>query len=327
VYKRQVYIYQIPAFFPLKHIGYFFIPLLEAIRLKKKSKTIDVFYLHVSYPFSIFTFLLDFFKIKKWILMEHWSGYTNYDHTYDTLSALTKFLIKNRLKKFNPVNVVSEFLKKAMYQRFPFLEKKILTIYNVVHFPMQLNNKKIEKEPFRFLTISNLVNHPKNISFLIKVMDEARKHIPSVQLDIYGDGKDKEILIQEAEKSGLLNKHIFFKGKVENEKISDVYTQYHAFILLSKFETFSVVTAEAIAHGLPVIVTKCGAPEEYVNPKNGFLVPIDDLKKTVDAILQLYNTYDTFVPETIQSTVREKFSREAIPVSYTHLTLPTTPYV
>ena len=308
----DITIYRIPSFFPLKHLGYFFIPFIEGYKAKKKFKQIDVFHLHISYPFATFTYLIDLFKIKKWILTEHWSGYTSFDNSFDKLNFLIKFLIKERLKRFDKISVVSEFLKRELSVRFPQLDTKIHICSNFITYPNELKRPLTIEENFRLLAISNLVVNPKNILFLLKVIKEVSKVIPNIQLYVYGDGKDKELFLQEAEKLGLLNKHVFYNGKIKNDAISEVYNQHHAFILLSRFETFSVVTVEAIAHGLPVIVSKCGGPEEYVNEQNGYLVPINDLQSTVQAIIHLYNNYHLFPPQKVQYTILKKFGKQQI---------------
>ncbi|MCX7729389.1 MAG: glycosyltransferase, partial [Bacteroidia bacterium] len=165
----------------------------------------------------------------------------------------------------------------------------------------------------KLLTISNLKDNHKNISFLLKVISEIIKIYPNITLDIYGEGSDKKMLLQIAKDLNLLNTHVFFKGKIDNNDISDVYIQYHAFILLSKFETFSIVTAEAILHGLPVIVSKCGGPEEYViHGVNGYLVEINNLEQTIHAIQELISNYSNFKPELVKNTLIEKYSVEKV---------------
>ena len=317
----DITIYQIPSFFPLKQIGYLFIPFLEAYKAKKKFKQINVFHMHISYPFAAFTYLIELFKIKKWVLTEHWSGYTNFDNSFDKLNFLIRFLIKRRLKRFDNISVVSEFLKNQLTERFLFLKNKIQICSNPISYPNELKRLSDIQNNFKLLSISNLFIYPKNILFLLNVIKEVSKDIPNIQLYVYGDGKDKELFLQEAQKLGLMNTHIFYKGKVTNDAISEVYTQHHAFILLSRFETFSVVTAEAIAHGLPVIVSKCGGPEEYVNNQNGYLLPINDLHATVQAIIHLYQNYHLFPPQKVQSTILNKFDKQQILQQFKQLLL------
>ncbi len=302
----DIVIYSVPAFFPLKLFCYLIIPLIEGIKARNKWGKIDVFHLHVSYPYAAFTLFLRFLDIQRWILTEHWSGYTFFDDNFSQINSLLKWLIKKKLYQFHQISVVSEYLKNQLVKRFPHLKQRIMVTPNVIVSPQTIvrkNNSNI----FKLLTISNLINYPKNILFLLRVICEVSKELPLVQLDIYGDGNDKNFLVSECIKMGICNKNVFFKGTIQNEKISELYMEYNAFILLSKFETFSVVTAEAIAHGLPVIVSKCGGPDEYVNEKNGYLVPINDLIATKKVILDLYKNYSNFKPEDVQSTITKKF--------------------
>lgn len=48
-------------------------------------------------------------------------------------------------------------------------------------------------------------------------------------------------------------------------EVAGFFCECDFFVLNSNFETFSVVTAEALAYGKPVIATRCGGPEEFVN--------------------------------------------------------------
>lgn len=304
----KVHYYHIPDFLPLKLLGYFFIPVLETFKAKKELKTIDIFHLHISYPYAAFAYFISFFNIKKWILTEHWSGFTRFDNTFNKLNFLFRFLLLQQLKKFYKISVVSQFLKNELSYSIPVLKNKINLTYNVINFPPSIQ-KPEQRQEFNLLTISNLIDYPKNISFLIQVLAETIKVHSNIKLDIYGDGKDKQKFIQLTKDLNLLDKHVFFKGKIPNSEIIKIYQRYHAFILLSKFETFSVVTAEALACGIPVIVTKCGGPEEYVlNQQNGYLVELHNIEQTKTAILNLIKNYHQFDPQKIQQSVIEKFS-------------------
>lgn len=310
----NVHYWLIPAFFPLKLLGYSLIPFLEATMFQRKVKHIDYFHLHVSYPYAVFTYLLRCIKIDKWLLTEHWTGFTDYRKSFEKLNFTYKFFLIYSLRTFHKISAVSEFLRNAMVIKVKFPAYKVIVTYNILEFQnSNTNGNKDGSLSFNLLTISNLIDYHKNISFLLKVMAEVVKEHPHVKLDIYGDGADRDRLVQMAAELGLLDQYVFFKGKFNNAEIGKIYSSYHAFILLSKFETFSIVTAEALAHGLPVIVTKCGAPQEYViDDVNGYLVDIDDLEQTKNAVIRLMKNYHAFNPDKIRNTVTEQFSREKI---------------
>ena len=71
-------------------------------------------------------------------------------------------------------------------------------------------------------------------------------------------------------------------------EVSSILAHADIFVLASRKETFGIVYVEAMAKGLPVIATKCGGPEEFVNKENGILVPVDNVEELSKAMLLMY---------------------------------------
>ena len=84
--------------------------------------------------------------------------------------------------------------------------------------------------------------------------------------------------------AGLL--HAFAKVETPGARL----VQARCFVLASFKETFGLACVEALACGLPCVVTACGGPQEIVNsPDLGAVVPVDDadaLARAIDAALQ-----------------------------------------
>ena len=80
-------------------------------------------------------------------------------------------------------------------------------------------------------------------------------------------------------------------------EISDV------FVLLSNSETFGESYAEAICAGVPVIATRCGGPESFVNSRNGILVSKENrVREAADAINEMINGKLSFTADSVKST-------------------------
>ncbi|MCL2312965.1 MAG: glycosyltransferase, partial [Firmicutes bacterium] len=86
----------------------------------------------------------------------------------------------------------------------------------------------------------------------------------------------------------------------------------HCFVLPSMFETFGVVYAEAIACGIPVVATKCGGPEDFVNDSNGLIVPTDDLESVIGAMEYMYKNAKKYDGDKISVATLEKLNEERI---------------
>jgi glycosyltransferase involved in cell wall biosynthesis len=90
------------------------------------------------------------------------------------------------------------------------------------------------------------------------------------------------------------------------------YPKHDFYILTSNFETFSIATAEAILHGLPVVTTKCGGPEEFVNETNGVFIEAITVAKTAEAILELISKIDFYNGKKMSAELQERFIEEKV---------------
>ncbi len=91
-----------------------------------------------------------------------------------------------------------------------------------------------------------------------------------VQLWIIGDGPEKENLIQLTQ-TLQINNHVYFGGQRKN--IMQLLGKAHAFILISENEGFPNSVLEAMAMGVPIIMSNiAGAGEVFTNGENGLLV-------------------------------------------------------
>jgi len=71
-----------------------------------------------------------------------------------------------------------------------------------------------------------------------------------------------------------------------------------------------VAYIETMAMGVPVIATKCGGPEIFINDKNGLLIEVDDKNELIEAMRYMYNNVDD--RKSIATEIKEKFSSEAV---------------
>ena len=87
---------------------------------------------------------------------------------------------------------------------------------------------------------------------------------------------------------GLAN-NVRFEGLVENrDRIADFYRASDVFIFPSRMEGLGNVVLEAMASGLPIVVSDLPVLEEIITSgENGIKVPIGDATATADAVSAL----------------------------------------
>ena len=88
-------------------------------------------------------------------------------------------------------------------------------------------------------------------------------------------------------------------------------------LLTSKKETFSMVTAESLCCGTPVVGFKAGAPEEIAIDNYSDFVLYGAEEKLLDSVL--YWLEKDLDKRKIESVAREKYSRQRMIDEYYHL--------
>lgn len=150
---------------------------------------------------------------------------------------------------------------------------KLTTVYNML--PIDTIREKMAepcpfvKKNFTFVTVGRLIE-AKGYDRLLECVRRLNADGYDFTLRIVGYGRCEEQLKAFAEENGLAN--VVFEGKQSNPykylRSSD------CFVCSSLREGFSIVVAEALCCGLPVISTDCTGPVEILgNGEYGFIVP------------------------------------------------------
>ena len=103
------------------------------------------------------------------------------------------------------------------------------------------------------------------------------------RLEIGGEGPSRPSLEQQVQQLGLADR-VTFLGRLARPEVRDALGRADLFVLASPHETFGVVVAEAMACGLPVVITRSGGPEAFVPTGAGVVVEPGDPTSLADAI-------------------------------------------
>lgn len=103
---------------------------------------------------------------------------------------------------------------------------------------------------------------------------------------LVGDGPERASVEQAAGRAGL-QRHAVFAGRLEDGDLHSLYEAAHWFVHPTLYEGSSIVTLEAMAHGLPVIASRAGGlPDKVHDGMSGFLVPSGDAEALAARIQQ-----------------------------------------
>ncbi|MCC6837423.1 MAG: glycosyltransferase [Bacteroidia bacterium] len=241
-----------------------------------------------------------------YVVMEHWTGYSS--GKYLKQSFLKKLLGKFIVKRSQKVMVVSRALKEQMLKLG--FENSFDVIPNVIE---NIELAKKEKEDvIKILTVADQYDAHKNISGILQLAKKISND-PKLKFhwDIIGGGPD-EYKLREMANQMNLNQYVSFHGRQTNEYVYEQYKKADFVVINSRLETFSVVAAEALVNGKPIVTTICGGPEEFVTKAQGILIKKDDPELLEMAVRKMMMEYDHFDPVALNSYAMNLFSYKKI---------------
>jgi L-malate glycosyltransferase len=242
-----------------------------------------------------------FLKRIPFVITEHWSGFLKTGNKFLTNESLIRKTFSHSLG----ISVPSEYLKQAIAKKMK--TEKITVIPNVIE---KSSLPLVKPSIPRVLFVGDMVDEIKNISGILEALDKIKNENP-LQADFIGDGPDFEWLKEKAEsiKNGI---KISFHGRKPNEEVLIELKKSTFLVVNSRIETFSMITAEALLAGIPVIATRCGGPEELINKDNGILIPVNDTTALSTAIENMIIHHHRYNPDEISKVMENKYSMETI---------------
>jgi len=84
------------------------------------------------------------------------------------------------------------------------------------------------------------------------------------------------------------------------------------FVLNSTHETFAIVCAEALSSEIPVISTRCGGPEEYIDEDIGILIEPRNHDDLVNAMCYMLDNAINYDSRKMHKYIEDRFSYDAV---------------
>lgn len=130
----------------------------------------------------------------------------------------------------------------------------------------------------------------KRTSWIIEAVVLAKKQIPDLSLDIYGEGVEENALRDMIKKFDCGN-YVHLCGF---QKLDDIYQNYEAYVSASYGETFGITLMEAVGSGLSIVGFDLpyGMQVFVDEGKNGFKITDISAKGLADGIIRLFQEAD-----------------------------------
>jgi len=279
--------------------------------LINKIGKFDLVHLNKLYPSGMIALYLKFFKQKKYLITEHWSGYQTANNF--SIGFFEKSISKIITRNASFVCPVSKNLGLEM-QNFG-LKGNYLSIPNVVDTnlfqPIQTSNDNLQ-----LIHISSMDDSIKNITGIINVLDEFNKENSNFICYFIGGKKDK--FTTQLAKLELTENQIQFIEHIPQKDMVAYLQKADTFILFSNYENLPCVILESFSCGVPVIATNVGGISEYFPENFGQLISVNNEIELLNALKNIKKPNIEQKNQMHQYAI-DNFSRENIAHKFDHL--------
>ena len=218
--------------------------------------------------------------------------------------------------------VPSEFLKTKAIDVFDIDPSKVIVVNNGFNsnFSAESVKKKNEISDFskiKILMIGRFIPC-KGHEYLLKALPELLMVYPSCSITLVGDGPLFDVNIQLANDLNISKKVTFIRS-LEHSRIAELMKEHHYYVqpsikdeLTQQEESFGVAALEAIATGLPTVVTNCGGLPEVIASlpsEYGKVVPQQDASAIAQALKTMINN-NKRIPDRLICSIKDNFSME-----------------
>lgn len=249
------------------------------------TQDFDIIHAHGNGFYSLLGYFIS--KIKKIpFVMTFHTIHTNYVHYIFNGKLITPKMVSKIFKIFaercQAVIVPSLKMKEELISYG--LKKKVpIVIPNFLAEGKFKSSKKgylhrllnLDKDASIILTVSR-IGHEKNIDFILRVFKKVSEMDKKTHLVIVGKGPERNNLEDLTDKLGIAER-VHFTGVINYSDMPHVYSDADIFIFVSRTETQGICVLEAVASGVPCVVSADLAFKDIViDRENGFLLPLDE---------------------------------------------------
>lgn len=188
------------------------------------------------------------------------------------------------LERCTRLFAVSGAFAATLRAEFPASADKIDVIANPVAFGSP------RPEPVRalrrWLYVGSLTAR-KAVHLVVDAFAACRRDDPALTLTLVGPGAERAALEARAAGHGVADA-VTFTGAVAPEAALAQMRAHDLLVHASRWETFGMTMVEAVAAGLPVLVTRCGGPEETLAGVADAAAEFAAVEDTADSLVAGY---------------------------------------
>jgi len=248
------------------------------------------------------------------VITEHFTGFGE-----DILAARHRRAAAWAFGRADRVITVSPALQRDIEQHG--IRARFVNIFNPLDdlfwdIPLPARRPQDQDAPRRLIFIGRLDERGnKGVDILLDALHkmQTQRGRGHWTIEICGDGPRREAYAHQAKQLGIADA-CRFHGRVPKQEIATMLANADLLVSASYVETFSLVAAEALACGVPVVTTASGGPQAFVGEAQGAIVPPGDataLAAAIDTTLTRLERGD-FDPQALRQYAHARFAAPRI---------------
>jgi glycosyltransferase involved in cell wall biosynthesis len=283
---------------------------LTAISVTRKAHgKPQLIHAHVLTRTGLLAMIYSVFYRIPYVVTEHWSRY--YPENIQFKGFWHKWITKKVLQKARSVSVVSQRLAEAM--KSTGLNFSYEIIGNVVDTGLFTPSETKEPGEIRkIISISCFEEKSKNLNLLLDAFQELLSKTDNIQLVLVGDGADFEYTRKRVSEMNFKEGDVRFTGMLENEALAEELRGSACLALSSNYETFAISVFEALACGVPVVVTDVADLIFHIKEEMGEVVEAGNMKDFSAALSKVIENARNYNANTMRDYVERNFGAKAI---------------
>ena len=301
--------YKIEVFYPKRRFKwctlYWYIKACRLAIIQLKNDDFEPELIHCHVAGRNLWFASKYFGNKPYVISEHWSGYLN-GH-FDRLPFYFRRFLIGKMNRAKVLTCASSHLAESLIEIG--VKKRIEILQNVIQHKEKKDGNV--SDDFTFLIVADLVDEVKNITGVIEAISLLELDSSQLKLSIVGGGRDQKKLERLVKDKGM-HSQVTFHGRCVQSVVQEYLLNANCLIVNSRVESYSMVTVESILTGCPVIATRCGGPEQFINGDNGILINTNDVNGLKDAILEMIRNKAIYTPEKVRNSIVNVYSEKSV---------------
>lgn len=220
-----------------------------------------------------------------WVHSFHSTEYDRNSFPWDFITGIEK----QGVDFSDLIITVSSRMKQILSEKYSADRSKIRVIYNGIN-PSEFAHNHNPDETAKHLRGKKIVlflgrlTHQKGPEFFLHTAKKVLEKRKDVVFVLGGKGELLPHLINLSIRLGIV-RNVMFLGYIPDELQSKIYSMADVFVMPSTSEPFGITALEAMASGVPTIMSKTSGVSELV--KTAFKIDFWDIDKMADTIIGL----------------------------------------